>query len=81
MGGWGLVKKITPWLLLAVLALYIITGFGITHFRTIETITFGLLTKNLSFKIHNALTIPFAVLLVVHIVLPYVLKKKNKGGS
>jgi hypothetical protein len=61
--------------LLVVLALYIITGYGITQFRTVETITFGLLTKNLSFKIHNALTVPFLVLLVVHIVLPYILRK------
>jgi thiosulfate reductase cytochrome b subunit len=75
MRGWEIVKKAIPWLLLAVLALYIFTGFGITQFRTVETITFGLLTKNLSFKIHSALAIPFLVLLVVHIVLPYVLRK------
>jgi cytochrome b subunit of formate dehydrogenase len=78
MRAWQIVKKSLPWLLLAVLALYIITGYGITQFRTVETITFGLLTKNLSFKIHSALTIPFLVLLVVHIVLPYVLRKIKK---
>jgi thiosulfate reductase cytochrome b subunit len=78
MGGWEIVKKVIPWLLLAVLALYIITGFGITQFRMVESITFGLLTKNLSFKIHNALTIPFLVLLVVHIILPYFLRKINR---
>ena len=78
MGGLVLVKKIIPWVLLAVMALYILTGFGITQFRTVEAITFGLLTKNLSFKIHNALTIPFAVLLAAHIVLPYVVRKIKK---
>jgi cytochrome b subunit of formate dehydrogenase len=78
MRAWQIVKKAIPWLLLVVLALYIITGYGITQFRTVETITFGLLTKNLSFTIHNALTIPFLVLLVVHIVLPYVLRKIKK---
>jgi thiosulfate reductase cytochrome b subunit len=77
MGGWELVKKIIPWLLLAVLALYIVTGLGITEYRTIEAITFGLLTKNLSFRIHNDLLIPFLVLLVAHIVLRYALRKKN----
>ena len=78
MRAWEIVKKTVPWLLLAVLAFYILTGFGITQFRTVEAITFGLLTKNLSFRIHNALTIPFAVLLVVHIVLPYILRKTKK---
>jgi thiosulfate reductase cytochrome b subunit len=71
-------KKVIPWLLLAILALYILTGLGITEYRIIEKITFGGLTKNLSFKIHNDLAIPFIVLLAVHIVLPYVLRKINK---
>ena len=79
MRAWEIAKKVIPWLLLAVLALYILTGFGITQFRTVEAITFGVLTKNLSFKIHNDLTIPFAVLLVVHIVLPYVVRKIKKA--
>ena len=78
MRAWEIAKKVILWLLLAVLALYILTGFGITQFRTVEAITFGVLTKNLSFKIHNDLTIPFAVLLVVHIVLPYVVRKIKK---
>jgi hypothetical protein len=72
-------KKVIPWLLLAVLAFYILTGFGITQFRTVEAITFGALTKNLSFRIHNDLTIPFAVLLAAHIVLPYVIRKSKKS--
>jgi thiosulfate reductase cytochrome b subunit len=76
MTAWGLIKKIIPWLLLAVLALYVITGLGITQFRTIETLTFGLLSKNLSFRIHNDLLVPFLILLVVHIVLPYIVNKK-----
>ncbi len=77
MDGWRLLRKVIPWLLLAVLALYIITGFGITEFRTVEAITFGLLNKNLSFRIHDALAVPFIVLLVVHIVLPYIVNKKR----
>jgi len=78
MRAWDIAKKVIPWLLLVVMALYILTGFGITQFRTVEAMTFGLLTKNLSFKMHNALTIPFAVLLVVHIVMPYVIRKSKK---
>jgi thiosulfate reductase cytochrome b subunit len=80
MRWWDLVKRIIPWLLLAVMVLYIVTGLGITQYRTVEAATFGLLSKNLSFRIHNNLTIPFLVLLVVHIVLPYVVRRlKNKN--
>jgi thiosulfate reductase cytochrome b subunit len=72
-----IVKKVIPWLLLALLALYIITGLGITEYRIIEKITFGGLSRNLSFKIHDNLLYPFLVVLVAHIVLRYALKKKR----
>jgi thiosulfate reductase cytochrome b subunit len=74
-------KRIVPWLLLALLALYIVTGLGITEYRIIEKITFGGLSKNLSFKIHDNLLYPFLVLLIAHIMLRYVLRKKNTSGS
>jgi len=62
-----LARGIVRWSLLALVVLYFITGFGITEFRTVETLTFGLLTKNLSFQLHNNLWIPFAILLILHI--------------
>jgi thiosulfate reductase cytochrome b subunit len=71
-----IVKKVIPWLLLALLALYIVTGLGITQYRIIEKITFGGLSKNLSFRIHDNLLYPFLALLIVHIVLRYALRKK-----
>lgn len=63
----SLAKRIVQWLLLAVIILYGITGFGITEYRAVELLTFGLLSKSLSFKIHNNLLIPFIVLLGLHI--------------
>jgi len=62
-----LAKQIVQWSLVAVLALYVISGFGITAFRTVELLTFGLLGKALSFKIHDYLIIPFIVLVALHI--------------
>ena len=64
---WHLVKKVAHWLLAVVIALYLITGFGITEYRVVESLTFGLLTKSLSFKIHNNLWIPLLALLIFHI--------------
>jgi thiosulfate reductase cytochrome b subunit len=60
-------KQIVHWSLLAVLLLYLLTGFGITSYRAVEFITFGLLTKPLAFKIHDNLIIPFVVLIGLHI--------------
>ena len=61
------VKRVTNWLLLAVVVLYVITGFGMTQFRIVEPLTFGLLNRLLAFQIHTYLWIPFLVLLVLHI--------------
>jgi thiosulfate reductase cytochrome b subunit len=78
MRAWELVRKIIPWLLLALLALYIVTGLSITDYQIIEKITFGGLSRNLSFKIHDNLLYPFLVLLIAHIVLRYILRKPAK---
>ena len=60
-------RKIIKWSLLVITALFLVSGFGITHFRVVETITFGLLMKPLTFKIHEYLWIPFLILLILHI--------------
>jgi hypothetical protein len=62
-------KGTIHWLLTAVVIVYLITGFGITEHRIVEPLTFGLLTKGLSHKIHINMEIPFIILLVLHIWL------------
>jgi hypothetical protein len=84
MGRAGVVRLImetVKWLLLAVTLLFLITGFGISQFRVVETITFGWLSKSWAFRLHDNLWIPFAVLLVIHICLPYVFRRLGKGGE
>ncbi len=71
-----LFRSVVHWSLAAVIAIYIISGFGITEFRTVEAWTFGLITKNLSFIVHNILTVPFIVLLITHISLALTLKRR-----
>ena len=73
----GLIKRIVHWLLTIIIVLYLITGFGITEFRVVEALTFGLLAKNLAFKIHNNLWIPFIILLGLHIFFSSI--KKGNG--
>ncbi len=72
-----LVRRATLWLLAVVTVAYVTTGFGITEFRTVEAMTFGLLNKNLAFRIHNGLTVPAFVILVSHIVVGVVLSKRR----
>jgi len=54
-------------ILLLLLSMYIISGFGITESRAIESITLGLLTKPVAFQVHNNLLLPFIIFLIMHI--------------
>jgi cytochrome b subunit of formate dehydrogenase len=71
-------RRVVLWLLLAVVVLYIITGFGITEYRIVEYVTFGLLAKPLAFMIHDNLLIPFIVLLILHIYQGFGKSTKKK---
>jgi hypothetical protein len=69
----ALAAKTVRWLLLTVVLLYLASGLGITEFRTVEPLTFGLLTKAVAFRLHDALLAPFIALLVLHVTLgPFV---------
>ena len=72
-----LFKTIIHWLLAILVIIYLVTGFGITEFRTVETLTLGLLTKTLAFKIHNNLWVPFIILLGLHVFLTSIKKRKK----
>jgi cytochrome b561 len=77
--GWA--KRTLHWLFLAVVVVQIVTGLGITEFRTVGTLTLGLLTKPVAFKIHSALWIPFLVLLAGHIGLALADRNSRRKGS
>ena len=78
-----LMKVTIHWLLTVLVIIYLITGFGITEYRIVEPLTFGLLTKSLAQKIHISLEIPFIILLILHIWLLPLLKyfKSKKLGN
>ncbi|MCX6671356.1 MAG: hypothetical protein NTX92_05510 [Euryarchaeota archaeon] len=74
------VQTLTHVLLAIVSILFIITGFGISNYQTIESLTGGTLSKLTSFQIHSNLIIPFIVLLIAHIgftIGKKILKKKQ----
>ena len=83
MSGQGVIKRVIHWLLAVVAAVFLVTGFGITEFWVVEALTFGLLTKNLAFRIHENLWIPLVVLLVLHIgfspLISYINKKQGSA--
>ena len=71
-------RSAVKWLLFVITFLYVITGFGITEYRTVETLTFGVLDKATSFEIHTSLEIPFLLLLALHVLLIPLRKVYNR---
>jgi thiosulfate reductase cytochrome b subunit len=64
----GAARAAIRYLLLVLTLIYLISGLGITQYQTIKPLTLGLLTRNLAFRIHDFLLIPFIVLLLVHVL-------------
>ena len=73
-----IIKRIIHWSLFVVVIVYVITGLGITEYRIVESLTFGLLTKSLAFTIHDNILIPFLVLLTSHICFSFILKNNKR---
>jgi hypothetical protein len=74
------VQTLAHVLLAIVSILFIITGFGISNYQMVESLTGGAVSKLASFQIHSNLIIPFIVLLIAHIgftIGKKILKKKQ----
>jgi uncharacterized membrane protein len=55
------------WLAIGLLLFTLLTGYGISEFRTVETLTFGLLNKAVAHRMHAYTEVPMVLLLGVHI--------------
>jgi cytochrome b subunit of formate dehydrogenase len=71
MNATRLAHKAVHWFLMVIIGFFLVTGFGISEFRIVERVTFGLLTKQLAFRIHSELWLPLVVLLVLHLYLVF----------
>jgi thiosulfate reductase cytochrome b subunit len=67
MNTFKVIKTLTHALLTGVILIFIITGFGISNYQIIESLTGGMLSKLASFQIHSNLIVPLIILLILHI--------------
>jgi hypothetical protein len=52
----------------------IISGLGIVYYQIINSVTLGLLSKDLAFKIHTLIFVPFLIVLVLHSFMSWILE-------
>lgn len=71
--------RLLGWLAVILLALVVLTGYGITEYRTVDTITFGLLNKASSQRLHEWLDIPLLVVVGVHLGLVLWARRKRRA--
>lgn len=64
-----MVKKQVNYALLIATILIVITGLGITEPGIITPLTFGMLGKLTSYRIHTLIWGPFTILFIIHIAL------------
>jgi cytochrome b subunit of formate dehydrogenase len=75
----GQIRKIIRWLLLVITILLIVSGFGIVNYQIVGTLTLGILTKPLAFRLHNWLAWPFVILLFLHTVSYVKIFRRNNN--
>jgi cytochrome b subunit of formate dehydrogenase len=61
------IGRICGWLAAGFLLLALLTGYGITEFRIITPLTFGLLNKAAAQRLHPYVEAPMAIFLVIHL--------------
>jgi thiosulfate reductase cytochrome b subunit len=67
------------WLALAFLALALLTGYGITQFRVVDPLTFGMVGKAVAQRWHETVALLIVVFLALHVSIA--LWWRLRGGS
>ena len=73
------IQRCVHWLFTIAVIVTLISGFGITQYRIVEPLTFGLLTKAVAFSIHTSMPVPFIILLALHIYFTVVKKRIQRN--
>jgi len=69
------IRKWVHYILGILVILVLISGLGIIYYQIIGFLTLGFLSKDLAFKIHTLIFIPFLIVLVLHSFMSWILKK------
>jgi hypothetical protein len=62
-----IIGRTCGWAAGALLLFSVLTGYGITEYNIVTSLTFGILGKATSQRIHNFTDIPLIVFLAVHV--------------
>ncbi|MFC2002482.1 hypothetical protein ACFLV4_00830 [Chloroflexota bacterium] len=63
------ISRLSAWALLVAVIALVVSGWGITHTEIIYKASFGLIDRRVANSIHRLTHVPFAVLLLTHVLI------------
>lgn len=79
------IGRFLGWTALGLLLFTVLTGYGITEWRVVDTLTFGLLGKANAQRLHSYMEVPMVILLVAHVSIAWWSRldaeRRAKGAS
>ena len=62
-------NRLIVWILLALIVVLIVSGYGLTKPTLINMLTFGLIDHQTAFDLHSLLDLPLFILLTIHVLI------------
>jgi hypothetical protein len=75
------IAKASAWILLVIIIVAVVTGWGITQTGIIYRLTFGLIDRGLADAIHRAINIPLALFFLSHVLINIKLKVPQRSPA
>jgi cytochrome b subunit of formate dehydrogenase len=75
------IANISAWLLLASVAVLVLSGWGITQTEVIYKLSFGLIDRRLADAIHRGSVLPLAFFFLLHVLINIRLKITSRRKS
>jgi uncharacterized membrane protein len=61
------IGRVCGWLTMALALVTLLTGYGITQYRIVDSLTFGILNKAMAQRWHAYTDVPFLAFMLVHV--------------
>ncbi len=61
------IGRVCGWLTMTLALVTLLTGYGITQFRIVDSSTFGILNKAVAQRLHGYTDLPFLGLMLAHV--------------
>jgi uncharacterized membrane protein len=62
-----MIGRVCGWVTMALALVTLLTGYGITQYRIVDPLTFGILNKAMAQRLHAYTDVPFLIFMLSHV--------------